>query len=278
MKFTKMHGCGNDYIYVNCFIEKVSNPGELAIKISDRHFGVGSDGLILIKPSESGRADAFMQLYNADGSAGTMCGNGIRCTAKYVYDHGIISPDKRQALIDTPAGVKNIDLTVENGKVIKARVDMGKAKITSELPEDILVHGMKLKFIGAYTGTEHAVYFLEDNPDLKEKDFMKMPDSDFAAEGVFFENHSRFPNRVNTEFIEIISRDEINMRVYERGSGETLACGTGATGAAFAGFTAGKLNREVLVHLRGGDLVINIEPDNTCFMTGPAVEVFSGEY
>ncbi len=274
MKFTKMHGCGNDYIYVDCFREKVINPEELAIKISDRHFGVGSDGLILIQPSD--KADAFMQLYNSDGSAGTMCGNGIRCTAKFIYDHGIISHEKRKTFIDTPAGVKEIDLFVENGQVTRASVDMGVAKITSEIPENIIVHDMKLKFIGSYTGTEHAVYFIEDNPELIE--IFKWPDSKFAVEGDYFEKHSRFPRRVNSEFIEILSRKEINMRVYERGSGETLACGTGATAAAFAGFKAGKLDSDVLVHLRGGNLQIKICPDDKCIMTGPAVEVFSGEY
>ncbi|MBQ7577734.1 MAG: diaminopimelate epimerase [Synergistaceae bacterium] len=274
MKFTKMHGCGNDYIYVDCFHEKINNPEQLAIKISDRHFGVGSDGLILIQPSKN--ADAFMQLYNADGSAGTMCGNGIRCTAKFIYDHGIISPDKRKTFIDTPAGVKEIALTVENGRVSSASVDMGKAQITSDLPENIIVHDMNLKFIGAYTGTEHAVYFIEDNPQLI--DIFKWPDSKFAIEGDYFETHKRFPRRVNSEFIEIISRSEINMRVYERGSGETLACGTGATAAAFAGFKAGKLDSDVLIHLRGGDLQIKIFPDDKYLMTGPAVEVFTGEY
>lgn len=274
MKFTKMHGCGNDYIYVNCFDEKVNDPENIAIRISDRHFGVGSDGLILILPSD--KADAFMQLYNADGSAGTMCGNGIRCVAKYVYDHGLIPSDRDYALIDTPAGIKRITLDIENNKVKAATVNMGIARITSEIPESISVHNKSLRFIGAYVGNDHAVYFLEDNPELAK--IFSWPESDFASEGVFFEGHERFPNRVNSEFIEIISRGEINLRVYERGSGETLACGTGATASAFAGFAAGKLNDRVLVHLRGGDLTIKIDADNTCYMIGPAVEIFSGEY
>ena len=273
MRFTKMHGCGNDYVYVNCFEEKISNPEELAKKISDRHFGIGSDGLILILPPENkNHADAFMQLYNADGSKGSMCGNGIRCVAKYIYDHGIINGNT--ARIDTPSGVKEIALEIENHKVINASVDMGIAQSASEVPEKILINNMNLKFIGVDVGNDHAVYFLEDNPEIQN--INSWPASEFNAIGPAFENHSRFSRRVNSEFIEIISRTEINMRVYERGSGETLACGTGATASAFAGLLAGKLDRNVLVHLRGGDLKIKIDKDNRCFMTGPAVEVFEG--
>ena len=275
MKFTKMHGCGNDYIYVNCFREKVDSPEALAIKISDRHFGIGSDGLILILPPKDDSSDAFMQLYNADGSKGSMCGNGIRCVAKYVYDHGLIPSDRTETFIDTPVGIKKISLDIRDGRVINASVDMGVAKLTSELPEEISVSGMKLNFVGVDVGTAHAVYFVEDNPELKN--IFSWPDSEFASEGRKFETHSRFPDRVNTEFIEVISRDEIKMRVYERGSGETMACGTGATASAFAGFVSGKLSRDVLVHLRGGDLKIKIEDGDRCIMTGPAVEVFSGE-
>ena len=273
MKFTKMHGCGNDYIYVNCFEEKIDNPEELSRRISDRHFGIGSDGMILILPSE--KADAFMQLYNADGSKGTMCGNGIRCVAKYVYDHGIIPSERTKIFIETPAGIKEINLEICNKKVKAATVDMGIAKPAGEIPEDINVNGRALKFIGVDVGNNQAVYFLDENAEIKN--IISWADSEFAREGVYFENHSRFPNRVNSDFIEIISRDEIKMRVYERGSGETMACGTGATASVFAGVISGKLNREVLVHLRGGDLKIKVLPDNKCLMTGPAVEVFSGE-
>jgi len=273
MKFTKMHGCGNDYIYVNCFDEKINNPEELAKKISDRHFGIGADGLILIQPTPN--ADAFMQLYNADGSKASMCGNGIRCVAKYIYDHGIIPTERRETLIETPAGIKKISLEVNDGKVIAATVNMGKAFITSEIPEEIKINEAKLKFIGANIGNPHAVYFLDDNSELKN--IFSWSASKFNIEGAKFENHLRFyPDRVNSEFIEVISRDEIKMRVFERGSGETLACGTGATAAAFAGFMAKKLNREVLVHLRGGDLKIKIAEDCSCLMTGEAVEVFEG--
>ena len=274
MKFTKMHGCGNDYVYVNCFEEKVPNPEKLSPVISDRHKGIGADGLILILPCEN--ADAFMQLYNADGSSDTMCGNGIRCVAKYVYDHGLVSPDRRTLKIDTPVGMHELELTVENGKVSRVCVDMGIGSTNSKVPEDIIVHDVPLKFVGINVGNDHAVYFLDENPPLEG--IHSWPDSKFAAEGVYFETHKRFPNRINSEFIEVISRKEINMRVYERGSGETMACGTGSTASAFAGVITGRLDREVTVHLRGGDLVIRVDENNRCFMTGPAVEVYSGEY
>ena len=275
MKFTKMHGCGNDYVYVNCFNEKVKDPENLSIRISDRHKGIGADGLILILPTPN--ADAFMQLYNADGSSDTMCGNGIRCVAKYVYDHGLVPPEKKILKIDTPVGMRELYLTVGNdGKVSSVRVNMGKGKATTPIPDDINVHGMNLKFIGINVGNDHAVYFVEDNPVIA--DILKWPDSKFAAEGDYFEKHERFPKRINSEFIEIISRREINMRVYERGSGETMACGTGTTASVFAGVVSGKLDRDVTVHLRGGDLMIHVDDDDTCWMTGPAVEVFNGEY
>lgn len=277
MKFTKMQGCGNDYVYVNCFKEKVENPEELSVRISDRHFGIGADGLILILPCEN--ADAFMQLYNADGSSDTMCGNGIRCVAKYVYDHGLVSPDKKTLKIDTPVGMHELELTLgDDGKVISVCVDMGIGSVNSELPENIHVHDMDLKFIGINVGNDHAVYFLDENMILKG--IHSWPDSKFASEGDYFEKHKRFPNRINSEFIEVISRREINMRVYERGSGETFACGTGSTASVFAGVVSGRLDRnhDVTVHLRGGDLKIRVDDNNRCFMTGPAVEVFSGEY
>ena len=276
MKFTKMHGCGNDYVYVNCFpgFEKVSEPEKLSPIISDRHKGIGADGIILILPTPN--ADAFMQLYNADGSSDTMCGNGIRCVAKYVYDHGLVPSTRRTLTIDTPVGMHELELTVENGKVSSVCVDMGIGSVNSQLPEDISVHGMRLKFVGINVGNDHAVYFLDENPELAG--IHTWPDSKFAAEGDYFERHSRFPNRINSEFIEVVSRKEINMRVYERGSGETMACGTGSTASAFAGVVTGRLDREVTVHLRGGDLVIRVDDENRCFMTGPAVEVFSGEY
>lgn len=276
MKFTKMQGCGNDYVYVNCFSEKVTDPSSLAVKIADRHYGVGGDGLILIEPSD--KADAYMHMFNLDGSEGNMCGNGIRCVAKYIYDHGIIPSDRDEAVIDTKSGLKKIKLYTDNGKMTHATVDMGIAKLTSELPEDITVHGMHLRFIGIDVGNPHAIYFLSDNPELNVS---KVSDLDFLLYGHDFETHERFPEKVNSEFIRIISPTEIDFRVWERGSGETLACGTGATAAVAAGCMAKKLqpDTEVTVHLIGGDLKIKYESaTGQCFMTGPAVEVFSGDF
>ena len=276
MKFTKMQGCGNDYVYVNCFSEKVTDPSSLAVKIADRHYGVGGDGLILIEPSD--KADAYMHMFNLDGSEGNMCGNGIRCVAKYIYDHGIIPNDRDEAVIDTKSGLKKIKLYTDNGKMTHATVDMGIAKLTSELPEDITVHGMHLRFIGIDVGNPHAIYFLSDNPELNVS---KVSDLDFLLYGHDFETHERFPEKVNSEFIRIISPTEIDFRVWERGSGETLACGTGATASVAAGCMAKKLqpDTEVTVHLIGGDLKIKYEAaTGQCFMTGPAVEVFSGDF
>ncbi len=276
MKFTKMQGCGNDYVYVNCFSEKVENPSALAMRIADRHFGVGGDGLILIEPSD--RADAYMHMFNLDGSEGNMCGNGIRCVAKFIYDHGMIPADRTEAVIDTKSGLKNIRLFTENGKMKGASVDMGEAKLTSALPEAITVHGMQLHFIGIDVGNPHAVYFLSDNPELRVS---QVSDLDFLLYGHDFETHPRFSEKVNSEFIRVISDTEIDFRVWERGSGETLACGTGATAAVAAGCLAGKLRKdaEVQVHLRGGDLSVRWDTlSNHMFMSGPAEEVFCGEY
>ncbi|MBE6004816.1 MAG: diaminopimelate epimerase [Lachnospiraceae bacterium] len=276
MKFTKMQGCGNDYVYVNCFSESVKDPSGLAVKIADRHFGVGGDGLILIEPSD--KADAYMHMFNLDGSEGNMCGNGIRCVAKYIYDHGIIPCDRDEAVIDTKSGLKKIKLYTDNGKMTHATVDMGIAKLTSSLPEDITVHGMHLRFIGIDVGNPHAVYFLSDNTEL---DVSEVSDLDFLLYGHDFETHERFPEKVNSEFIKVISETEIDFRVWERGSGETLACGTGATASVAAGCMAGKLkaDTEVTVHLIGGDLKIKYESaTGRCFMTGPAAEVFSGDF
>ena len=276
MKFTKMQGCGNDYVYVNCFSEKVKDPSSLAVKIADRHYGVGGDGLILIEPSD--KADAYMHMFNLDGSEGNMCGNGIRCVAKFIYDHGIIDSDRDEAVIDTKSGLKKIKLYTDKGKMTHATVDMGIAKLTSELPEDITVHGMHLHFIAIDVGNPHAVYFLSDNPELNVS---LVSDLDFLLYGHDFETHERFPEKVNSEFIRIISPTEIDFRVWERGSGETLACGTGATASVAAGCMAGKLkaDTEVTVHLIGGDLKIKYESaTGRCFMTGPAAEVFSGDF
>lgn len=274
MKFTKMHGCGNDYVYVNCFEFQPKEPAALAVRISDRHFGVGSDGLILIEPSE--RADAYMHMFNADGSEGSMCGNGIRCVAKYLYDHGLIPAERRETVIDTKSGSRKLRFEVQDGKLTEATVDMGEARLDSELPEAIEVQGMALSYIGINVGNPHAVYFLEDNPALGTDSVRGL---DFAAYGSAFENHPRFPDKVNSEFVRVLSPREIDFRVWERGSGETLACGTGATAAVAAGIFAGKLEDEVKVHLIGGDLTIRYaRPEGRFYLSGPAAEVFEGEY
>ena len=280
-----MHGCGNDYIYVNCFEETVSDPSSLAIKLADRHYGIGGDGLILIEPSD--KADAYMHMFNLDGSEGNMCGNGIRCVAKYIADHGIVPADKDTVTVDTKSGVKTIELAKEGGKVVSATVDMGVAKLDSKLPEKIIVplgeeggQDAELLFYGIDIGNPHAVYFLEDN-DVLSSTVGSCEDLLHALPleniGPAFESHPRFPDKVNSEFIDVVSRNEVNFRVWERGSGETLACGTGASASVAAGFLAGKLDSEVLVHLVGGDLKIRYDEETGhCFMTGPATEVFSG--
>ena len=274
MKFTKMHGCGNDYVYIDCFSENVSNPSRLAEVMADRHYGVGGDGLILIVPSD--RADAAMRMFNMDGSEGKMCGNGIRCVAKYVYDHGIVPKSRRSVFIDTVDGVKDIELCIDGEKVTGATVDMGCPRLTGDTPEKICVAGMELSFIGVNVGNPHAVYFLEDNAALMAAHVSELR---LESIGSCFETHKRFPDRVNSEFIEIISPEEIRFRVWERGSGETLACGTGATAAVFAGAVSGKLSDKVLVHLRGGDLRIRYDRScGHCFMSGEAVEVFTGDF
>lgn len=275
MKFTKMHGIGNDYVYVNCFEETVEKPSEVAKFVSDRHFGIGSDGLILIKPSKV--ADCYMDMYNADGSNSAMCGNGIRCVAKYIYDYGIT--DKTEVDVETAAGIKHIVLTIKDGKVEKARVDMGEPILKPELVpvvgkgnmlvnEPILVDGVEYRMTCVSMGNPHAVVFLEE--DVKALDIEKI--------GPKFENHERFPERVNTEFMYVIDRNTMNLRVWERGSGETWACGTGTCASVVASVLNGHTERNVLVHLLGGDLeILWDEKDNHVYMTGPATTVFDGE-
>ena len=268
MKFTKMQGIGNDYVYINCFEEQVESPERLAVKISDRHFGVGSDGLILICPSDA--ADCRMKMFNADASEGAMCGNAIRCVGKYVYDHKIV--DKKIITVETKGGIKTLDMTVENGKVTLVRVDMGEPVLTSGLPENINILGEDYQFVGISVGNSHAVYFMEEIDSL-----------DLEKIGPAFENHKRFPDRVNTEFVRFIDGEHIQMRVWERGSGETWACGTGATASAVASILTGRTGNQVDfrvdVALRGGHLLIEWNREtNHVFMTGPAVEVFTGDY
>ncbi|WP_320958144.1 diaminopimelate epimerase [Enterocloster asparagiformis] len=270
MRFTKMQGIGNDYVYVNCFEETVADPAAVARFVSDRHFGIGSDGLILIGPSET--ADCRMDMYNMDGSRGVMCGNGVRCVGKYAFDHGLVPQDRRSLTVETLAGIKTIEFTAEeeNGLLVARRltVDMGEARLTSELPEPINVDGRDYSFVGISVGNPHAVYFMDSIDDLR-----------LDRIGPSFEMHPRFqPDRVNTEFIQLVDRNHIRMRVWERGSGETWACGTGATASAAAAILMGYTEDEVEVELRGGKLRIRLDRESGhLFMTGPAVEVFRGD-
>ena len=265
MKFTKMQGIGNDYVYVNCFEETVREPGRVARFVSNRHFGIGSDGLILICPSDA--ADCRMEMYNADGSQGIMCGNGVRCVGKYVYDHGLVPGDRSQVTVETLGGIKTLDLEIQEGKVVSVTVDMGEAALTSGLPEDIQVNGQDYQFVGISVGNPHAVYFMEEIDSL-----------DLERIGPGFELHERFcPERVNTEFIQVLDRRHLRMRVWERGSGETLACGTGAAASVMASILMGYVEDEVKVFLRGGSLRIRLDrATGHLFMTGPGVEVYSG--
>jgi len=276
MKFTKMHGAGNDYVYVNCFTETLPEPAEtLAVKISDRHFGVGGDGLILIEPSHL--ADARMRMFNADGSESEMCGNGIRCVAKLVYDHGICrNPSLR---IETGAGVLELQLHIDDGKVATVTVDMGEPQLEpSRVPTTLaaepvinLPHhfgGVDLKVTCVSMGNPHCVAFVPQATDAL-----------VLGVGPQIEKDSHFPRRTNVEFVEVISRTELSQRTWERGSGETLACGTGASAVCVAGVLNGLSEREVLIHLLGGDLHLRWdEATNHVFMTGGATEVFSGQW
>lgn len=275
MKFTKMQGCGNDYVYVNCFKETIENPSELSIKVSNRNFGVGSDGLILICPSEV--ADVRMEMYNADGSQSQMCGNGVRCVGKYSYDYGIVNKDV--VTVETLAGIKTLQLEIENDKVVRVTVDMGapivepslvpvKAEGDAVIAKPIVVDGTEYEITCVSMGNPHAITFVEDTNNI----------GDIEVIGPKFEHHEMFPERTNTEFIQVLSDTEINMRVWERGSGETLACGTGACASVYACILNGKTKDEVTVHLLGGDLWIKYDRESGhIFMTGPAVVVFDGE-
>lgn len=274
MKFTKMHGIGNDYVYVNCFQEEVKNPSEVAKYVSDRHFGVGSDGLILIKPSDV--ADFKMDMYNADGSQGEMCGNGIRCVAKYVYDYGLT--EKEKISVETLAGIKHLELTIENGKVALVRVNMGSPELVPEkipvvaeeeraINVPLEVKGKQYRMNCVSMGNPHCVIFMEED----------VRNLNLEAIGPDFENHERFPKRINTEFVNVLDNQALRMRVWERGSGETLACGTGACATAVAAMLNGHVQKEVTVHLLGGDLKIQWDGgDAPVYMTGSATTVFDG--
>lgn len=276
IQFTKMHGIGNDYIYVNCMERELPCPEKISLEMSPRHFSVGSDGLILICPSQV--ADARMRMFNADGSEGKMCGNGIRCVGKFLYDKGIVK--KTELSVETLGGIKYLSLTVKNGLVESVRVDMGTAILTpGEIPvamegESVInrpleVNG-KTDFITCVSmGNPHAVIFTEG-----------IGDFDLEKMGPHYENHPVFPERVNTEFIEVLERNVLNMRVWERGSGETFACGTGACASVVAAILNGHCDYDtpVTVKLIGGELSITVTKDLKVYMTGPATTVYEGIY
>ena len=275
LRFTKMHGCGNDYIYINCFEEQVEDPAALAVRLSDRHKGIGGDGVILICPS--GVADAKMRMFNLDGSEGKMCGNGIRCVAKYVFDHRIAH--KEELRIETLSGIKTCRVHAENGQAVSITVDMGDAILTpGEIPvalpgervvgQNVEVAGGIYEITCVSMGNPHCVIFQKEDVD----------DLDLTRIGPKFEHHPLFPERVNTEFVNVLPDGSLKMRVWERGSGETWACGTGscATGVAACLNGFANKNEDIVVHLRGGDLTIRYT-DETVFMTGAATTVFKGE-
>jgi len=276
MKFTKMHGAGNDYVYVDCFAEKIENPAEVAIKVSNRNFGIGSDGLILIMPSD--KADLRMRMFNSDGSESEMCGNGIRCVAKYAFDHGIVS--KKEISAETGAGILTLQLfTGAGGKVDRVRVNMGKPRLTkAEIPmlgepagdqtinQPLNILHTVFHVTMVSMGNPHCVIFVDDVENFQVEKY-----------GPLIENHDLFPRRTNVEFVQIISRTEVRQRTWERGAGETLACGTGASAVCVAGALNGLTEKKILNHLSGGDLELEWAEDGNLYMTGPATEVFSGE-
>lgn len=275
MRFTKMHGAGNDYIYVDCFAETMpADPATLARQMADRHYGVGGDGLILICPSKV--ADVRMRMFNADGSEAEMCGNGVRCVGKYAYDHGI----RRQTTltVETGRGVLTLQMEATGGRVERVRVDMGEpilqaAKIPTTLAGDpvadrsLSVAGRDLKVTCVSMGNPHCITYVDD-----------LSDEWVLGVGPKVETDSHFPRRVNAEFVEVLSPREVRMRVWERGSGETLACGTGASAVCVAGVLTNKTERKILAHLPGGDLELEWADDGHVYMAGPAIEVFEGEW
>ena len=276
IKFTKMQGCGNDYVYINGFTEKIEQEKkpDFVRRVSDRHFGIGSDGAIFINPAKE--ADFEMEMYNADGSRSEMCGNGIRCVGKYVYDYGLT--DKTEFSVVSAGKVKYLTLTIEDGKAVQIRVNMGEPILTAaEIPvvaentpvinEPITVLDTEYKMTCVSMGNPHAVVFVDDTASFPVNEI-----------GPYFENHEKFPNRTNTEFVQVVDRNHINMRVYERGTGETLACGTGCCASVVACILNGLTDENVYVNVLGG--VVQVEWDraeNIVYMTGPAVTVFDGE-
>ena len=275
MKFTKMHGAGNDYVYIDCFAEQVVDPAALALLVSDRHFGIGSDGLILILPSDV--ADVRMRMFNADGSEAEMCGNGVRCVAKYAYDHGLV--DRLQIDVETGNGVLPLQLfTGDSGRVEQVQVNMGAPRLSRAAlpmcgtPEqavaiDLPLERDTLEVTCVSMGNPHCVIFVDD-----------VETCALEKIGPLIENHAWFPQRINVEFVQVLSRTEVIQRTWERGAGETLACGTGASAVAVAGVLTGRTERKIINHLRGGDLQLEWLEEGPVMMTGPAVEVFSGEF
>jgi len=276
MRFTKMHGAANDYVYVDCFDEPVDDPSAVALAVSDRHFGIGGDGLILVMPSDI--ASVRMRMFNADGSEAEMCGNGVRCVAKYAYDHG--RTQANPLTVETGAGIKSIELTLgESGKVRQATVDMGPPVLTpADIPVEydgeravdipIEADGQTFQATCVSMGNPHAVIYLHDVEGI-----------DLERIGPLVENHPAFPQRVNVHFVRVHYDGEVTMRTWERGSGITLACGTGASAVCVAGVLTGRSARTILAHLPGGDLTLEWRQENDCvYMTGPAVEVFTGQW
>jgi diaminopimelate epimerase len=278
MKFTKMHGIGNDYVYVNGFNEAVVDPAKVAQRVADRHFGIGGDGLILILPSQ--KADVRMRMFNADGSESEMCGNGIRCVAKYSFDHGLTRNNPMK--VETGRGVLTLSLETRNGKVEQVTVNMGEPILAfSEIPVDpaavkkittneytLSVDGSALTAAFVSMGNPHSVTFVNDVNSI-----------DLNRIGPLVEHHKAFPRRINAHWVQVHSRNEVTMRTWERGSGITWACGTGACAVCVAGVLTGRTDRKLLAHLPGGDLTLEWrESDNNVYMTGPATEVFSGEW
>ena len=273
MKFTKMHGCGNDYVYIDCTKTPLPDPEHTAIALSDRHFGIGGDGIILICPSQTG--DFRMAMYNADGSEGNMCGNGIRCVGKFVYDKGLT--DKTDLTIETKSGLKHLKLDVEHGLVARVRVDMGKADWSaaaipvvgmgdSVVGRPVDIAGQHWEMTCVSMGNPHAIVWVDDVDSLPLEEL-----------GPHFEHHPMFPERINTEFVHVIDENTLELRVWERGSGETLACGTGACASTVAAYLNHRTGAKVKVLLRGGTLEIELAEDGHVYMTGPACTVFEGE-
>lgn len=275
LKFTKMHGCGNDYVYFSCFDQTIENPEEVSIKLSDRRFGIGGDGIILVCPSEV--ADAKMRMFNLDGSEGKMCGNGIRCVGKFLYDHELVDTNKEFVEVETLSGIKKLKVYKTDGKVTSLKVDMGKAELNPKnipinieidkvINYPINIDGNDYNITCVSMGNPHCVVFVDNVNDIN-----------IDKIGPMFENNKLFPERVNTEFVKVIDRNTLQMRVWERGSGETWACGTGACASAVAAVENGFCDKgkDITVKLKGGNLIINYN-DDTVYMTGSATKVFEG--